>query len=171
MRNRKLSVLILALVLVVLRDASAQPKPGAVEAQSKPDEKVSEKPLEQESFTLENSLSLRDPFRRPPSKVAKEFAGGGILPELERYELDKFKLVGVVTGPRKNKAMVTTPDGKMHIVSETMHIGTRHGVIKRIAPGRVSVEEKVVNLLGQEENIETTIEFESKDKNKNKETL
>lgn len=113
---------------------------------------------EQTSFTMENSISLRDPFRRPTPAGGQAVADARI-PELERYELDKLKLVGVITGPRKPKAMVTTPSGKMHIVAENATIGVRHGRIKKIAPGMIEVEEKVVNLLGQEENIETLLEI------------
>lgn len=93
------------------------------------------------------------------------------IPELERFDLDKWSLVGVITGPKKSKAMVVSPSGKMHIVEEDVHIGTRHGFIKKIVPGAISVEEKVVNLLGQEEKVETVIQFKEKDADKKKEGL
>lgn len=114
----------------------------------------------QPTFTLENSLSLRDPFRRFTPKANANTDENGLIPELERYELDKYRLMGIITGPKKNKALVlSTVDGRMHIVAEKQRIGVKRGVVKKIAPGSVVVEEKVVNLLGQEEKVETAIEF------------
>ena len=133
----------------------AQPQPGGETA--KPSAGVSGGEGSADStFTIENSLSVRDPFRRPaPSGPQVD----DTTPELLRYEIDKFKLVGVITGPKKAKAMLTSPSGKMHIVAEEMPIGTRRGFIKKIAPGMIEIEEKVINLLGQEENIDTVIEI------------
>ena len=123
------------------------------------------------TITLENSLALRDPFRQPKLKVASDVNEGGTIPELERFEVEQFKLIGVISGLKKNKALLTSPDGKMHIVSENMRLGNRHGLIRKIAPGTVLIEEKVVNLLGQEEKIQMSIQFKDKDKNKSKEKL
>jgi Tfp pilus assembly protein PilP len=177
-----LQLVILAVSTLV---AAAQPSPPAAKAdakapeaksaeskpaESKPAEtpaapKTAGAPASDEAFTLENSLNLRDPFRKPPSKAAFG-AEGGNIPPLERYELDRYKLVGVITGPRKNKALITDPDGKMHVVSEAMFIGTRHGKITHIRPGQILVEEKVVNLLGQEEKVESALEFAKDEKDK-----
>ncbi len=129
----------------------------AVSAQIKPERNNNK---EDTSMHLQNYLHLRDPFRKPMLKVSTEVTEGGSIPELERYPLDQLKLIGIITGPKKNKALLTTPNGRMHIVTERMHVGNRRGLIKRIVPGTILVEEKVVNLLGQEEKIETTLEFE-----------
>lgn len=132
-------------------------------------------------FTLENSLNLRDPFR----KFVPKAAVGIKVPELERCDLTNYQLVGIITGPKKNKAIITTlesgsrvnansclpsvdADGKpnvdnskMSIATEGMRIGVRGGVIKKISRSMIFVEEKLVNLLGQEENIEVPIELKS----------
>lgn len=180
---------LIALILAVAAGASsfAQPnppaKPAASEAVPTPaqaakqetdkkeagkteDEKTEpafeiSKPAEP-PISLEASMSLRDPFRRPVLRAGDGKDEGGKVPELERYSVDEFKLVGVITGTRKNKAMLVTPDGKMHIVSESARIGLRHGVIKKIVPGKVDIEEKSVNILGEEEKSETTIELSEK---------
>ncbi|MBI3558146.1 MAG: pilus assembly protein PilP [Deltaproteobacteria bacterium] len=138
--------------------AQAQPTPGSTAAASKGAEK------EAASFTIENSLTIRDPFRKPlPQGNGNDLS----VPELERFDLDKYKLVGVMTGPKKPKALIVAPGGKMHIIDGNTRIGTRHGVVHQIMQGAISVEEKVVNLLGQEESIETLIEM--KDENAKKE--
>lgn len=137
--------------------AHAQPAPGA---EGSAPETVSGSAQDM-TFTLENSLNLRDPFSRYVAKSDDEREDDKI-PELERHELEQFKLVGVITGTKRNKALLTAPDGKMHIVSEKMTIGTRRGVIKEITPESIVVHEKVVNLLGQEEGVDTQIEFKDK---------
>lgn len=137
--------------------AKAQPTPGA---------QVASQPAQasdggEAGFSIENSINMRDPFSRYVAKSEGEIAGETI-PELERHELEQFKLVGIITGPKKNKALLTAPDGKMHVISEQVTIGTRHGVVTKIAPNEVIVHEKVVNLLGQEEGIDTAITFKEK---------
>lgn len=112
---------------------------------------------------LQDFLNLRDPFRKfkpKKSPLADEWA----LPELERFASDSYRLIGVITGTKKNKALITGPSGKMHIVTENTRIGQRKGYIKRINPSNIVIEEKVINLLGQEEKIETVLEFEDKNK-------
>jgi Tfp pilus assembly protein PilP len=119
---------------------------------------------EEPAITLENSLTLRDPFRQPQMKLANEVNEGGRVPELERFQIEQFKLMGIITGPKKNRAMVSSPEGKIFIVSEEMRIGSRRGTVKQIRPNAVIVEEKVVNILGQEERLETSIQFKDKSK-------
>lgn len=109
-------------------------------------------------MTLENSLSLRDPFSRPNlRKESKEDLSK--LPDLERFAVEELKLVGVITGMRKNKALLTTPTGKMFIVTEQMRVGTRHGVVRGISKSGIDIEERVLNVLGQEERVEARIDF------------
>ena len=146
-------------ILVSLGVAHAQPTPGsavAAPATAGTAAVESKVPEKESNFSIENSLTIRDPFRRP---VPVGNVNDLTVPELERFDLEKYKLVGVMTGPKKSKALIIAPSGKMHIVDEQTRIGTRHGLIKQIMQGAVSVEEKVVNLLGQEENIETLIEM------------
>jgi Tfp pilus assembly protein PilP len=114
---------------------------------------------EDAAFTLENSLSLRDPFRKYTPKVENGEDTQGPIADQLKFELDKFKLIGVINGPRKNKAMLATPEGKMVIVTEKDQLGVRKGLVTKIGPGLLTVEEKIVNLLGQEEKVETVIEM------------
>ena len=114
-------------------------------------------------LTIESSLKMRDPFQRPKLKLV-DGSEGGRIPPLQRFSTEEFRLVGVISGTKKNKAMLSGPDGKLHIVTEEAKIGTRKGVVKHIEKNHVIVEEKVINILGQEEKSETSIEF--KDANK-----
>ena len=157
-----MSKLSFLLCLLVLLSGTSRAQPTPAEG-DKPSAEANEPPKPgAEDYTLENSLNIRDPFRRamPRASLAQDDNGN----DLEKYEIDKFKLVGVITGPKRHKALLTTPSGKMHVVSESMRIGNRRGVIKKIAPGTITVEEKLVNILGQEEVIETNIDFKSGEK-------
>lgn len=114
----------------------------------------------EDALTLQGSLNFRDPFKKFTPK------DDGIrtdTPEIQRYAIESFKLVGVISGTKKNKAMLSGPDGKLHIVTENLKIGNRKGVVKSIEPGIVKIEEKVLNILGEEEKVESSIQF-NKDK-------
>jgi hypothetical protein len=77
--------------------------------------------------------------------------------DLELYTLDQLKLLAVMTGPKRLRAMVLAPNGKTYLVWENMKIGMRKGVVRRITPDAVHVREQVVNVLGQEENVDSDI--------------
>jgi Tfp pilus assembly protein PilP len=102
-------------------------------------------------------LKLRDPFRRPeirgPEGIAKT--------ELEMFPAEQLRLVAVVTGPERLRAMILAPNGKNYFVSVKTKVGTRDGVVSRITADSVRIQEKVVNVLGQEEKVETVIHLAS----------
>lgn len=95
---------------------------------------------------------LRDPFKKPAviHKTAPKS-------DLELFALDQFKLLAVMTGPKRLRAMVAAPNGKTYLVWENMRIGIRKGVIRRITPDAIHVREQVINVLGQEENVDSDI--------------
>lgn len=103
----------------------------------------------------EEVLKLRDPFKRPKFVIESTIAKS----ELESVSLDKFKLVGVVTGPNQLRAMVATDQGKTFFVSEKMKIGMNRGVITRITPDEIQVTERTINVLGQEEVTQSLIKM------------
>ncbi len=109
-------------------------------------------------------LQLRDPFKRPFLPVL----GSGPKSELERFPIEQFKMIGVVTGPDKVRAMLYGPNGKTYFVAKSMKIGIRSGVINRITPDGVHVRERVINVLGQVESVENVIPLvpEKKDEKK-----
>ena len=116
-----------------------------------------------ETLTIENTMEMRDPFRRPLIKAVASEEENKNLPELERYDLEQFKLVGVITGALKNKALLSAPNGKMHVVSENMHIGTRKGIIKKVSTDSILVQEKVINILGKEEKMDVVLQFKKEE--------
>jgi Tfp pilus assembly protein PilP len=99
-------------------------------------------------------MKLRDPFKRPSANGADEKTP---RTELETIPADQLKLTGVVTGPMAIKAMLIAPNGKPFYVVEGTKVGTRGGFVSKITTTAVKVREKIVNPLGQEEDVETEI--------------
>jgi Tfp pilus assembly protein PilP len=103
--------------------------------------------------TVKRFSSVRDPFKKPDSVIPKLDPKS----ELEQFAVDEIKLIGILTGPKQMRAMVRTPDGKSFVITENMKIGQRNGIVKRITPKAVVVQEKIVNVLGEEEYFEAEI--------------
>jgi len=107
---------------------------------------------EQAPTAVVDYKKFRDPFKEPLVNEVLE-----VRSELERYAVTDFKLVAVITGPLRMRAMIVAPDAKTHYVSEKMKIGLRDGVIVKITTKSVIVREKVVNPLGEVELFDTEI--------------
>ena len=106
--------------------------------------------------TVEDIIKKRYPFKKP-DLLARRRKNGDLASELEQIPVQDFKMVGVVTGPTKLKAMILAPNGKTYFVSERDRIGVNKGVIRKITAESIVVREKVLNLLGKEEDIFTEI--------------
>lgn len=99
-------------------------------------------------------LKERDPFKRPPIKMGAE----GPKSELQSFPVEKFKLLGVMTGEGGHmKAMLQAPNNRTYFVQEKMFIGIRNGFITKITDDAVIVREKIVNVFGQEEAVNSEI--------------
>ena len=137
--------------------------PGAEAQLSKPVENSAATPVpEVDEFealasSKESFAALRDPFRMPSLETGE---GGLIRSPLESNPLDTFKILGVITGPDKYRAMLQDPTGQTHLVSEKMKIGVRSGVVKKITSRGIWVQERIVNVVGQEELVDTVLKFD-----------
>jgi len=67
---------------------------------------------------------------------------------LQSYDLNQFRLAGVIVGKGASKAMVIAPDGKSYILSEGVKIGKNSGVVITINSESVLVEEKYYDFSG-----------------------
>ena len=95
---------------------------------------------------------FRDPFKEPMVSDIQE-----IRSDLERFAVTDFKVVAIITGPIRMRAMIVAPDSKTHTVSEKTKLGLRDGVITKITTKTIVVREKVVNPLGEIEFFDTEI--------------
>lgn len=67
---------------------------------------------------------------------------------LQSYDLNQFRLVGVIVGKGESKAMVVAPDGKSYILSKGVGIGKNNGIIVKITSEVILVEEKYYDFSG-----------------------
>jgi len=99
------------------------------------------------SFTKSNDLynpkDKRDPFK-PFIKLIKEEDTGVsdlVLP-IKRYQLQEFKLAGVVWVEGEPSAMVIDPEKNTYYLVTGDEIGNREGIIIQIGENGLIVEEK-----------------------------
>lgn len=109
-----------------------------------------------EEMGVEQITQIRDPFRRiyGTDRVAKPKEK---LTELEMHSVDKFRVLGITTGPLKPRALIQAPDGKTHMISENTKIGVRQGYVLKISAKGILVKEKSLNASGQEEIVDVLL--------------
>lgn len=94
-------------------------------------------------------MNLRDPFKRLYRKVDQGVASN--LTELEKVPLSEIKLLGIITGGREVRAMVSSTGGTTYTVGENTLIGNRSGIIVKITSKGIRVKERFINLRGDED--------------------
>lgn len=108
----------------------------------------------------------KDPFK--PFAIVK--TAPSISPESERkalrdalpihsFDVSQFKLIGIVTGGKENKAMATDPNGKGYVLRVGMTVGKNEGRITAITNNGVDVIEQFRDDNGRvrKENIRITL--------------
>jgi type IV pilus assembly protein PilP len=117
---------------------------------------------------IKEPFKLRDPFKPKEVRGQKNQKGsissGGIrngiftnLDGIENVPLAQIKITGVVIG-KDRRALAKIADGKPGIIlREGMKIGEDQAEIKAILPGGIVLVEKIINVYGQEEYLETVI--------------
>lgn len=122
---------------------------------------------------IENPFNLRDPFKAPPSKHENKnqrkgfyVSGKGQYSNIADFNLDRIavndmKVVGVLIG-KERRALVNPTgkegkEGRVIILKEGMKIGPEGAELKAILPGGIVLVEKIVNVYGEEEYLETVI--------------
>ncbi len=108
-------------------------------------------------MTISDFKKFRDPFKAPNFQAVEDQRG-----ELEKFSVNEFKLIAVMTGPVRMRAMIAAPTGKTYTVAKSTPIGLREGRVIKITTQSVVVREKIVNPLGEAENVETEIGFPPK---------
>jgi hypothetical protein len=144
---------------------------GTVGALSAPKDKVLEN-FFKEKTKIENPLELRDPFKAPigrsEAEVAKSskgyfMSGKGQFSNIGENNLaviniQEIKVVGVLIGKERRALVLPTSSAKnIVIIKEGMKIGPDQAELKAILPGGIILVEKIVNVYGQEEYLETVV--------------
>jgi len=85
------------------------------------------------------------PFATEPAPQAKAkpaaMASTEDLLPIQRYDVNKFKVSGVIVGLKENTALVIDPEGRGYVVRVGMLIGNSDGRISRITPSSIEVVE------------------------------
>lgn len=116
---------------------------------------------------IENPFELRDPFKATQPKqdnVQKKkgffISGQGQYSNIQDKSIDSIsdiRLVGVLIG-KERRALVKLGTGKdVIILKEGMKIGSDEAELKAILPGGIVLVEKITNVYGHEEFLETVI--------------
>ena len=121
--------------------AKAPAEPTSAPAAARERKKTEEEATEKVAEYSYNPIGKRDPFRsftsievvRPDSIVASE---------LQNWELDQLRLVGVLGGGDGPTAMVEDPKGKGHIVHHGDLIGKKWGKVTQIKSDEIIVTEE-----------------------------
>src|SRR4051794_36183775 len=148
---RKSSLLVAAALLVSLTACKKEqppapaPPPAAVPKPAKP--------VQAHISSAEGAQSLdftkkKDPFKpfvaeppKPLPGMRTRLPGGGDIP-IQMYEVNQFKVIGLIAGLKENKAMVIDPAGKSYVLKEGMAIGKYGGRIMAITGTYIEVREQ-----------------------------
>ncbi len=150
----------LALGLTACGSEPAAP-PAATPAAAAPAPKKAPAPVEDptrgavvgEAFAYAPE-GLRDPFQ-PFIKLEekKQSRPQVFVPKtpLQRYATEELQLVGIIWGEAgRARALIEDPEGKGYVVGTGTLVGDRGGRIVRIQPQEAVVEERAVDLFGEE---------------------
>ena len=107
----------------------------------------------------------RDPFR-PFTLDIKPIRSGAPKTPLEEYDLGALKLVAVIWSAINPKAMVENATGLGFTVQIGTRIGPNGGVVRKIEPNQVVVEEEFVDFYGEKKKTEVVMKLQTEGEKK-----
>jgi type IV pilus assembly protein PilP len=118
-----------------------------------------------EHTSLKDPFSLRDPFQEPKlrtekSRKRKQRIGGvwDNIPTLDgTVTVDQLVIKGVLIGKDRRVMVSVGNGGEVYTLSEGQILGTSGTEIKAILPGGIILVEKITNIYGEDEYIETVV--------------
>jgi len=91
----------------------------------------------------------RDPFMSPLAILGSLEGDDVPITPLQRFDVNQFRLNGVILGLKAPSAMVNSPDGKSYILKVGTKIGKNGGKVVKITNEGVSVEEILTDFSGE----------------------
>lgn len=119
---------------------------------------------------IKDPLKLRDPFKRRQAPRPKGYRSRSKLlvndsfsnfPDITGKSLSSIKITGVLLGKNRRAVAKVGGGSDVYILKEGMTLGKNDLEIKAILPGGIVLVEKILNVYGQEEYIETIIPISS----------
>jgi type IV pilus assembly protein PilP len=88
----------------------------------------------------------KDPFKpfviaKTQPEIKKTSSRTAQLLPIQSYEVEKFKIAGIIVGLKENRALVIDPSGKGYVVKQGMLIGDNDGRITKITATMIEVLE------------------------------
>jgi len=117
---------------------------------------------------IKDPFNLRDPFRSPLKiKKKSKLLQRGILKDgvftntasAKGVPLSKLKITGVLVG--KERRAIARIGNETVILKEGMTLGEDGALLKAILPGGIILVEKILNVYGEDEYLETVIPISS----------
>jgi len=136
-------------------DTGTAPVKGNQSNKSSAKKSAAEKPVVEEveeEIVAEyryNPIGKRDPFMSPLAMLGGVDGDDSPITPLQRYDVNQFRLNGVILGLDSPSAMVMSPDGKSYILKVGTKIGKNGGKVVQITNEGVSVEEVLVDFSGE----------------------
>lgn len=96
-----------------------------------------------------NAVGKRDPFRTYFAEADEIDEANKNQSELQRFDIDQLKLVGVVVGTATPTAMVEDPSGQGHVVRVGTLMGKHWGQVKHIRRGEIIIQEEFRDFTGR----------------------
>jgi type IV pilus assembly protein PilP len=99
--------------------------------------------------TMIDFSTKKDPFKAPMLEqqaikvkpVSGTDTGGDNIP-IQSYDVNKFKISGVISGLKENRALILDPNGKAYVVKTGMILGVNKGHITKITNSYLEVSEQ-----------------------------
>lgn len=104
----------------------------------------------------------RDPFEALVMIRKPVLEDGRPLTPLQKYDLSQFRLSAVIVGKEEPMAMVVAPGGKAYTLKTGVKIGKNGGVVTKVSPEVVYVEEKYYDFTGKLSATSLEIRFSQK---------
>jgi len=119
----------------------------------------------QEKTQIPNAFDLRDPFKAPvlnnsrkQGRATKSLMRDGVYTNINSVgigDIETLQIVGVMIG--KERRALAKVGTQVVVLREGMLIGKDNAELKAIHPGGIILVEKLVNVYGEEEYLETVI--------------
>lgn len=140
--------------------ANVAPVPSAAAATPGPAATTAVPPKQAPSWTY-SPVGMRDPFRSYLADLSenKKNEPSKKSEETEKYELDQYRLTGLITGTAQPKAMVEDPKGDGHVLRIGSRLGKNGGVVTRITATGIVVTEEFRAPTGERVRVPITIKL------------
>jgi type IV pilus assembly protein PilP len=105
--------------------------------------------LEAQAGYVYNPIGKRDPFRAFLSLGGRGVEDDTPRTPLQRYEIDEYRLVGIIWGIDRPRALVEDPDSVGHVMEIGTYIGKNWGKVTQITASEVVVTEEYQTIDGE----------------------